>query len=68
MTLEDALEVCAEEGRMYTYDIAGKPVNRRFTRRFPNGAIPPCESMVSRPKDKESLSSRRSSGYQVLNN
>ena len=39
-SLEDALEVYAEEGRMYAYDITGKPANRRFTRWFPNGAIP----------------------------
>lgn len=50
--LEDALEVCAEEGRMYTYDIAGEPVNRRYTRQFPNGVIPSGESQRSRPKDK----------------
>ncbi len=46
------MEVCAEEGRMYTYDIAGEPVNRRYTRQFPNGVIPFCENERSRPKDK----------------
>lgn len=44
MPLEDALVVCAEEGRVYKHDIAGKLFNKRFTRRFPNGAIPFCES------------------------
>ncbi len=46
------MEVCAEEGRMYTYDIAGEPVNRRYNRQFPNGVIPFCENERSRPKDK----------------
>lgn len=54
--LEDALVVYAEEGRMYTYDIAGKPVNRRFTQRFPNGAIPLCENKVSPVSQECSIS------------
>lgn len=46
MPLEDALAVCAEEGRVYKHDITGKLFNKRFTRWFPNGVTPPCESMV----------------------
>lgn len=44
MPLEDAQVVCAEEGRVYKHDITGKLFNKRFTRWFPNGVTPLCES------------------------
>ena len=53
MPLEDAQVVCAEEGRVYKHDITGKLFNKRFTRWFPNGVIPPCEIMVIPSQDEE---------------
>ena len=47
MPLEDALAVCAEEGRVYKHDITGKLFNKRFTRWFPNGVTPQRESVGS---------------------
>ena len=65
MPLEDALAVCAEEGRVYKHDIAGKLFNKRFTRWFPNGVTPARESelyllFASRiPGELKHLSNRR---------
>lgn len=50
MPLEDALAVCAEEGRVYKHDITGKLFNKRFTRWFPNGVTPSREIGMSPPQ------------------